>query len=179
MLRTERRSPHFLPGVLLPESIDVARDIDPAVEIAVLAVPSHAMRAVAGTQRFSSQTILVNVAKGIENETTLCMHEVIEDVARPCIVVTLSGPSHAEEVANDLPASLVVADPARAGLGRDSADVVAATGAERVVLVSCDPVAMARDAALLAAHGYRHSGSTVLDLFPHTPHVEVVTRFDR
>ena len=35
------------------------------------------------------------------------------------------------------------------------------------------------DTALLAAHGYRHGGSTVLDLFPHTPHVEVVTRFDR
>lgn len=78
-----------------------------------------------------------------------------------------------------LAASLVVADPARAGLGRDAVDVVAATGAERVVLVSCDPVAMARDAALLAAHGYRHSGSTVLDVFPHTPHVEVATRFDR
>jgi len=109
MLRNERRSPHFLPGVLLPESIEVAHAIDPDSEIAVLAVPSHAMRAVASAQRFSPQTILVNVAKGIENETTLCMHEVIEDVARPRIVVTLSGPSHAEEVANDLPASLVVA----------------------------------------------------------------------
>lgn len=76
-------------------------------------------------------------------------------------------------------APLVVADPARAGLGREATAVLAATGAERVVLVSCDPVAMARDTALLVAHGYRHGGSTVLDLFPHTPHVEVVTRFDR
>ncbi|HAP74818.1 MAG TPA: 23S rRNA (uracil(1939)-C(5))-methyltransferase, partial [Acidimicrobiaceae bacterium] len=49
----------------------------------------------------------------------------------------------------------------------------------RVVLVSCDPVAMARDTALLAEAGYVHAGATVLDLFPHTPHVEVVTRFDR
>ncbi|NUM52484.1 MAG: NAD(P)-dependent glycerol-3-phosphate dehydrogenase [Candidatus Hydrogenedentes bacterium] len=119
MLRNERRSPHFLPGVLLPETIDVARDIDPSSEIAVLAVPSHAMRAVAERHRFSQQTILVNVAKGIENETMLCMHEVIEQVAAPCTVVTLSGPSHAEEVANDLPASLVAA-------GRD------ATACERV-----------------------------------------------
>ena len=76
-------------------------------------------------------------------------------------------------------APLVVADPARAGLGREAVALVAATGAGTVVLVSCDPVAMARDTALLAAHGYRHGGSTVLDLFPHTPHVEVVTRFDR
>jgi tRNA/tmRNA/rRNA uracil-C5-methylase (TrmA/RlmC/RlmD family) len=39
-------------------------------------------------------------------------------------------------------------------------------------------VSLARDTTLLAAHGYTHAGSTVLDLFPHTPHVEVVTRFD-
>ena len=109
LLRNERRSPHFLPGVVLPESIDVAREIDPNSDIAVLAVPSHAMRAVASVQRFSPATVLVNVAKGIENETMLCMHEVIEQVAGPCTVVTLSGPSHAEEVANDLPASLVAA----------------------------------------------------------------------
>ncbi|MFZ4719590.1 MAG: class I SAM-dependent RNA methyltransferase [Ilumatobacteraceae bacterium] len=77
------------------------------------------------------------------------------------------------------PMRLVVADPARAGLGARGAEVVVATGAERVVLVSCDPVAMARDAALLTGSGYRHAGSTVLDLFPNTPHVEVVTTFDR
>jgi 23S rRNA (uracil1939-C5)-methyltransferase len=74
---------------------------------------------------------------------------------------------------------LAVVDPARAGLGREATDVLVATGAARVVLVSCDPVSLARDTTLLAAHGYRHAGSTVLDLFPHTPHVEVVTRFDR
>ena len=77
------------------------------------------------------------------------------------------------------PVELAIADPARAGLGREAAEVLAATGAARLVLVSCDPVSLARDATLLAAHGYRHAGSTVLDLFPHTPHVEVVTRFDR
>lgn len=77
------------------------------------------------------------------------------------------------------PVELAVVDPARAGLGRDAAAVLAATGAERVVLVSCDPVSLARDTVLLAGHGYRHAGSTVLDLFPNTPHVEVVTVFDR
>lgn len=77
------------------------------------------------------------------------------------------------------PVELAVVDPARAGLGRAATDVLAATGAPVVVLVSCDPVSLARDTTLLAAHGYRHAGSTVLDLFPHTPHVEVVTRFER
>ncbi|MDP2291496.1 MAG: TRAM domain-containing protein [Actinomycetota bacterium] len=77
------------------------------------------------------------------------------------------------------PVELAVADPARAGLGREAVEVLAVTGAERVVLVSCDPVSLARDTTLLAERGYAHRGSTVLDLFPHTPHVEVVTRFDR
>lgn len=77
------------------------------------------------------------------------------------------------------PMSLVVADPARAGLGRAAVDVIAATGCHTLVLVSCDPVSLARDARLLTAHGFGHEGSTVLDLFPHTPHVEVVTRFTR
>ncbi|MCY7299213.1 MAG: TRAM domain-containing protein [Ilumatobacteraceae bacterium] len=77
------------------------------------------------------------------------------------------------------PVELAVVDPARAGLGRVATDVLAATHAPVVVLVSCAPVSLARDTTLLAAHGYRHAGSTVLDLFPHTPHVEVVTRFER
>lgn len=77
------------------------------------------------------------------------------------------------------PVELAVVDPARAGLGRAATDVLAATNAPVVVLVSCDPVSLARDTTLLATHGYRHAGSTVLDLFPHTPHVEVVTRFER
>jgi 23S rRNA (uracil1939-C5)-methyltransferase len=77
------------------------------------------------------------------------------------------------------PFALAVVDPARAGLGREACDVLAATSATRIVLVSCDPVAMARDTALLNERGYVHQGSRVLDLFPHTPHVEVVTVFDR
>jgi len=109
ILRNERRSPHFLPGVTLPESITISEKADPDCEIAVLAVPSHAMRAVVGRMHFSPDTILVNVAKGIENDTLLCMHEVIEQTVPGSVVVTLSGPSHAEEVARDLPASLVAA----------------------------------------------------------------------
>jgi 23S rRNA (uracil1939-C5)-methyltransferase len=76
-------------------------------------------------------------------------------------------------------ADLVIADPARAGLDKGGVAVVTATGADRIVLVSCDPVALARDARLLSEAGYRHAGSEVFDLFPNTPHVEVVTRFDR
>lgn len=74
---------------------------------------------------------------------------------------------------------VVIADPARSGLGKPGAGAVAAASAPVVVLVSCDPVAMARDVALLARHGFRHDGTEVLDVFPHTHHVECVTRFVR
>lgn len=74
---------------------------------------------------------------------------------------------------------LVVADPPRAGLGRSGARAVAATRAARVVLVSCDAGALGRDARLLRGVGYDLVESTVVDVFPQTPHVEVVSRFDR
>jgi tRNA/tmRNA/rRNA uracil-C5-methylase (TrmA/RlmC/RlmD family) len=92
---------------------------------------------------------------------------------------------HARIVATDVarwrpePAALVVADPPRTGLGKDAAAVLAATGATHLVLVSCDPAALARDTKLLGGLGFAHDGTTLVDLFPHTPHVEAVTRFIR
>jgi len=77
------------------------------------------------------------------------------------------------------PAAVVVADPARTGLGRKAAAALAGTGASHLALVSCDPASLGRDTALLAGHGFEHDGSTLVDLFPHTPHAEVVTRFIR
>jgi 23S rRNA (uracil1939-C5)-methyltransferase len=76
-------------------------------------------------------------------------------------------------------ADLVIADPSRSGLGRQAISVLIATQAPRMVLVSCDPVSLARDAGLLRERGYDHVRSTVYDLFPQTHHVEVVTIFDR
>ena len=75
------------------------------------------------------------------------------------------------------PADVVIADPSRRGLGPDGTAAVAAAGAPVLVLVSCDPVSLARDAGLLRERGYRHETTTVVDLFPHTHHVEAVTRF--
>jgi 23S rRNA (uracil1939-C5)-methyltransferase len=47
------------------------------------------------------------------------------------------------------------------------------------VLVSCDPASLARDTALLATAGYRLVSVALVDAFPHTFHVETVSRFDR
>jgi 23S rRNA (uracil1939-C5)-methyltransferase len=76
-------------------------------------------------------------------------------------------------------ADLVVADPSRIGLGRRGVDVVAATGARRVILVSCDAACLGRDATLLQGAGYTLSAVTAVDLFPHTFRVEAVTVYDR
>ena len=76
-------------------------------------------------------------------------------------------------------AALVVADPSRDGLGATAVATLAATHATHLVLVSCDPASLGRDAALLAGHGFRHDGTTLVDLFPHTPHTEAVSRFIR
>lgn len=77
------------------------------------------------------------------------------------------------------PADLVVADPARAGLGAAGVAALVAADAEVLVLVSCDPVAGARDSRLLADAGYAPREVRVLDLFPHTPHVETVATYVR
>jgi 23S rRNA (uracil1939-C5)-methyltransferase len=73
----------------------------------------------------------------------------------------------------------VVADPPRAGLGRRGVRAVAATRAARIALVSCDAGALGRDTRLLTEAGYAWTGSTLVDAFPNTPHVEVVSRFER
>jgi 23S rRNA (uracil1939-C5)-methyltransferase len=76
------------------------------------------------------------------------------------------------------PAPVVVADPSRSGLGRPGAGAVAATGAARVVLVSCDPASLARDTILLGEAGYGLVSVALVDAFPDTFHVETVSRFD-
>jgi len=72
---------------------------------------------------------------------------------------------------------VVVADPARPGLGPSASGAVAALGAPLIVVVSCDPASLARDAVLLGRLGYRLESVEVLDLFPGTFHVECVSRF--
>lgn len=77
------------------------------------------------------------------------------------------------------PADVVVADPPRAGLGKRGVATVVGTSADRVVLVSCDAGALGRDTGLLRAAGYELVGATLVDQFPGTPHVEVVSIFGR
>jgi 23S rRNA (uracil1939-C5)-methyltransferase len=72
----------------------------------------------------------------------------------------------------------VLLDPPRAGAKKI---VMALAGARcnRVVYVSCDPASLARDTRELLDAGWRAGAVTVVDMFPNTPHIETVCRFER
>ena len=74
---------------------------------------------------------------------------------------------------------LVVLDPPRSGLGERVARLSAATGAPRMIYVSCDPATLARDLVSLLAVGYRVEQVHLVDLFPQTYHVESVVHLVR
>lgn len=87
----------------------------------------------------------------------------------------------ADDVARAMPSSrcdVVVLDPPRTG-ARDVMDRIAAVGPARVVYVSCHPATLGRDLERLAAHGYVLDAAEGFDMFPQTPHVEVVVRMVR
>jgi len=113
-----RENIEFLPGVAIPKVIVITHLLEEIVQdkdLLVMAVPSHVVRAV-GEQLppFEPRTapVIVNVAKGIENETLLRMSQVLEQTLRgvpPENIATLSGPSHAEEVSRQIPTAIVAA----------------------------------------------------------------------
>src|SRR5258708_5485234 len=73
-------------------------------------------------------------------------------------------------------ASIVVADPPRAGFHPKALLALAAMAPARIVYVSCNPSTLARDVADLARHGYRLEGGQPVDMFPPTPHLQAVAR---
>jgi 23S rRNA (uracil1939-C5)-methyltransferase len=74
---------------------------------------------------------------------------------------------------------LALLDPPRAG-AREILPTVVASGARRIVYVSCHPGSLARDAGLLVSeHGYTLAAAGVMDMFPHTNHVEAIAVFER
>lgn len=73
----------------------------------------------------------------------------------------------------------MIVDPPRTGMSKDALAGVIALEPPRVVYVSCDVATLARDAQRLVRSGYRLERLAGFDLFPNTPHVEVMGVFDR
>lgn len=72
---------------------------------------------------------------------------------------------------------VVIADPSRAGLGPRGVQAIVSCRPSKLVLVSCDPASLGRDTKLLHDIGLELQSSVLVDLFPHTSHVEVVSTF--
>lgn len=115
---------------------------------------------------------------GIENVASA-----VEDARRNA---ALNGVTNAEFICADaaqaLPklinggahADVIVLDPPRKGCDRAVLEAVAASGAHRVIYVSCDPATLARDAGILTKLGYSLKSAQPVDMFPQTAHVECV-----
>ncbi|MBN1396425.1 MAG: NAD(P)H-dependent glycerol-3-phosphate dehydrogenase [Bacteroidetes bacterium] len=116
-LREKRENIEFLPGIPLPADINIVTDIEESCQgrdMIVAAVPSQFLRSV--LQRIAhldlKNTIICNVAKGIENGSLMTMSEVLLDVLmheRRENLAILSGPSHSEEVSLKIPTMVVAA----------------------------------------------------------------------
>ena len=114
-LKKTRQNKTKLPNILLPEDIKVTNDLKEAVDdkdILILAVPSKAIRSVSKSLKniIKDNQIVVNVAKGLEEDTLETMTDIIEEELKdknPKVAV-LSGPSHAEEVGRGIPTTCVV-----------------------------------------------------------------------
>ena len=112
-LKQTRELTSKLPGVHIPENIDLTADVKNCVETAeviALAVPSPYVRGTAELMApyVKDEQIIVNVAKGIEDKTFDTMTEIMEEELPTCEAVVLSGPSHAEEVGRNIPTVVVI-----------------------------------------------------------------------
>ena len=116
-IASTRRNERYLPGVDLPDRVTVTSDLDAAADASdvwAIAVPSQNLRSVAKQlqPRIRPDLTVVSLAKGIENHTLLTMSQVMTQALDPLPadrIGVLYGPSHAEEVAEGRPTTVVSA----------------------------------------------------------------------
>ncbi len=127
-----RRNPRFLPGIAIPREIRVTTDAAEALrgtDRVFTAVPTRWLRSVLRTHRGAVPAGLpvVSLSKGIEERTLARPSQIIRAELGRRPVVILSGPSHAEEVARGLPATVVAAstEPRQADAVQEEASTAA------------------------------------------------------
>ena len=112
-----RENKLFLPGIEIPKEIEILHYLDEALNnknLIVLAVPAQYLRSVIRKVNYTQikNSIIVNLAKGIETKTLLTMSQMLLDEIpqlKPEQIGTLSGPSHAEEVSRRIATAVVAA----------------------------------------------------------------------
>ncbi|MBI4845418.1 MAG: NAD(P)-dependent glycerol-3-phosphate dehydrogenase [Candidatus Omnitrophica bacterium] len=115
VLKRKRINEKFLPGIIIPENVDILDDLAHALESAeliVLAIPAQYMRKVTRKikVKFNKRAEIVSVAKGLEPGSSKRMSEVIlEELGKTARVSVLSGPNIAYEVACGIPSAAVCA----------------------------------------------------------------------
>ena len=102
-----------------------------------------------------------------------------EDAERLGIANVRFERSDAREAAVGEDVDLVAVDPPRAGLGRQTRELLSASGAGRLLYVSCDPATWARDIAHFSDSGWRLELIEPFDFYPHTHHVEILSLLSR
>ena len=112
-INIKRENIKYLPNVIIPENVKAYASMEQAIlnsNYLVLAVPSHAIRSMSHelSKFINTNQCIISIAKGIEEETQNRLSEVIEEELPNNPIVILSGPSHAEEVACDIPTTVVV-----------------------------------------------------------------------
>ena len=146
-METTRHNPR-LPGAVLPEGLKISGDYACAAgcDLVVMASPSFPLRSVCkGVAPFiDEKAVVVSVTKGLEANTHLRMSQVVAQETGKDVVV-LSGPSHAEEVAQNVPTGLLAASEQQA-LAEFVQDAFMSD--ELRVYTSADPVGAELGAAL-------------------------------
>jgi glycerol-3-phosphate dehydrogenase (NAD(P)+) len=118
-MKKTRKNNKYLEGVEIPDNIEPTHDVAYCLkdaDVLVIAIKSQAYRIVMEKHGhlIEDRTVIVNVAKGIENGSLLRISEVINEFKPNNDFVALSGPSHAEEVSRRMPTTLVAASKSRA-----------------------------------------------------------------
>ncbi|SHH40958.1 glycerol 3-phosphate dehydrogenase (NAD(P)+) [Clostridium collagenovorans DSM 3089] len=111
-ININKRNSKYLKEVKLPEGISAYTNMRDAIEgadVVVLGTPSHVIKEVSEKLKdiINKDAIVVNIAKGIEQNSLKRLSQVIQEELPNNKVVVLSGPSHAEEVAVNIPTTLV------------------------------------------------------------------------
>lgn len=114
-IRQKRQNSRYLPGMQLPAELSITSDLaelSPA-EMLVFVTPSKAVREtarlVAQTGLQNSARVMISCAKGIELDSGLRMSQILAEIFPELAISALSGPNHAEEVAQQLATAAVIA----------------------------------------------------------------------